>query len=272
MLKLDKKLIFDKMIFNKNRQPIAVQIPIAEFKQIEEILESFGLKNFNFYKKRLIDYTYNSCHPVPSSFADLGGIWNVDGAYTFYTLQKYGAECAFLVDTDLTDASRKKSRSKDNLKLIQGNFGEKSVAEQIGEVDAIFLFDVLLHQVKPDWNEILEMYSKRTKYFLVYNQQWTGSENTVRLIDLGRDEYLRNTPYTEESPNYKALFEKMNEIHPKHKRIWRDIHNVWQWGITDHDLLRNMENLGFKMQWYKNFGRFGSLPNFENHAFLFQKV
>ncbi|MDJ0633114.1 MAG: hypothetical protein QNJ34_07980 [Xenococcaceae cyanobacterium MO_188.B29] len=266
MFGLDKTLILDK-----NQQPIAVQIPIAEFKQIEEIL-NFGLKNFNFNKKRLIDYAYGCCQPVPTSFADLGGIWNVDGAYTLYTLHKYGAKSAFLVDTNFTDTFHKKSRSEDSLKLIQGNFGEKSVAEQIGKVDAIFLFDVLLHQVKPDWNEILEIYSKHTNYFLVYNQQWIGSENTVRLIDLGRDEYLKNTPHTEESPNCKAVFEKMNEIHPQHKRIWRDIHNVWQWGITDRDLLRHMENLGFKMQWYKNFGRFASLPNFENHAFVFQKI
>lgn len=113
----------------------------------------------------------------------------------------------------------KKSRSEGNLKLIQGNFGEESVAEQIGRVDAIFLFDILLHQVKPGWNEILENYSKRTNYFVVYNQQWTGSENTVRLIELGRDEYFRNVPHTKEDPACKALFDKVNEIHPQDKRI-----------------------------------------------------
>jgi len=229
-------------------------------------------RNFNLDKKELIDYTFGCCKPAPTSFADLGGVWNIDGAYSFYTLRKYGAKYAFLVDTDFTDAALKKSRSESNLKLIQGNFGEESVAEQIGKVDAIFLFDVLLHQVKPDWNEILEKYSKRTNYFVVYNQQWTGSENTVRLLDLGQEEYFRNTPHAKEHPAYKGLFDKMNEIHPQHQRIWRDIHNVWQWGITDRDLLHNMENLGYKIQWYKNCGRFGSLPNFENHAFVFQKT
>jgi len=228
--------------------------------------------NFNLNKKELIDYTFGYCKPVPTSFADLGGIWNVDGAYTFYTLRKYGAKYAFLVDVYFTDASLKKSRFKSNLKLIQGNFTEESVAEQIGKVDAIFLFDVLLHQVKPDWNEILEKYSKRTNYFVVYNPQWTGSENTVRLLDLGQDEYFRNVPHTKEHPSYKVLFDKMNEkIHPQHQRIWRDFYQVWQWGITDRDLLSNMENLGYKIQWYKNCGRFESLPNFENHAFVFQK-
>ncbi|MBE9169551.1 hypothetical protein IQ238_19145 [Pleurocapsales cyanobacterium LEGE 06147] len=38
MLKINKNLVVDE-----NQQPIAVQIPIAEFQQIEEILENFGL-------------------------------------------------------------------------------------------------------------------------------------------------------------------------------------------------------------------------------------
>jgi hypothetical protein len=50
------------------------------------------------------------------------------------------------------------------LKLIEGNFGESSIAEQIESVYVIFLFDVLLHQVSPDWDEILEMYSGRHEY------------------------------------------------------------------------------------------------------------
>jgi hypothetical protein len=126
--------------------------------------------------------------------------------------------------------------------------------------------------VKPDWDEILEKYAKRTNYFVVYNQQWTGSENTVRLIDLGKDEYFKAIPHNEEDPPYNYLFDKMYEIHPQHQRIWRDIHNVWQWGITDRDLLSCMENLGFKQLRYKNCGSFGPLPNFENHAFVFQKT
>lgn len=228
--------------------------------------------NFSLDKKALIDYAYQHCNPTPHSFADLGGVWNVDGAYTFYALHKYGAQQAFLVDTDFNETVRQKNLSEKNLRLIRGNFGDESVAEQVGTVDAIFLFDVLLHQVKPDWDEILKSYSTRTNCFIVFNQQWTGSEKTVRLLDLGRDEYFRNVPHDKDHPTYKNLFEKTNEIHPQHNRIWRDIHNVWQWGITDHDLILTMEKLGFKMQYYRKCGRFGSLPNFENHAFLFQRT
>jgi hypothetical protein len=38
MLEIHKYYVFDE-----NQQPIAVQIPISEFAQIEEILENYGL-------------------------------------------------------------------------------------------------------------------------------------------------------------------------------------------------------------------------------------
>ncbi len=38
MLEINKNYVMDE-----NQQPIAVQIPIAEFEKIEEILENFGL-------------------------------------------------------------------------------------------------------------------------------------------------------------------------------------------------------------------------------------
>lgn len=38
MLEINKNYVLDK-----DRQPIAVQIPIAEFEKIEEILEDYGL-------------------------------------------------------------------------------------------------------------------------------------------------------------------------------------------------------------------------------------
>jgi hypothetical protein len=228
--------------------------------------------NFNSQKKALIDHVFTSSDPVPLSFADLGGVWNVDGVYTFYTLRKYKSLKAFLVDTDFTPSVINMSTKDKSLKLIEGNFGEESIAEQMGSVDAIFLFDVLLHQVDPGWDHILEMYSGRTNYFLIYNQQWIGSDSSVRLLDMGKDEYFRNVPHRKDERLYKDLFEKMNEMHPVHKRIWRDIHNVWQWGLTDNDLILKMGKLGYKLQLYKNYGRFGTLVNFENHAFVFQKI
>jgi hypothetical protein len=100
---------------------------------------------------------------------------------------------------------------------------------------------VLLHQVAPDWDTILDMYAKNVRALVIYNQQWTGPGNNVRLLDLGEEEYFR------------------------------DVHHIWQWGITDADLEAKVAGLGFKLLHKKNCGRFGRLPNFENHAFIFAR-
>ena len=225
----------------------------------------------NPQKIALIDFAFQNIKPKAQSFADLGGVWNVDGGYSFYALDNYEIKSAFLVDTGITIETYNKARKYNNLTLIESNFAEEAVAKRLENVDVIFLFDVLLHQVDPNWDAILEQYSRVTNSFAVYNQQWTKSEETVRLLDLGVDEYFENVPHKRDDPGYKALFEHMYDTHPGHKKIWRDIHNVWQWGITDRDFSQKMENLGFTSNYYKNCGQVGHLNNFQNHAFVFQK-
>lgn len=230
-----------------------------------------GPSSVNLEKRELIDYTFSKCRPRPTSFADLGGVWGVDGVYTFYALENYRTQSAFLADDKFTAEVVDKAAGHPQLELLEGNFGTDTIATRVRGADAIFLFDVLLHQVSPDWDQILAKYARTAKYLVVFNQQWTG-EKTVRLLDLGRDEYLRNTPHEATHPTVQALFEKMHERHLEHDRPWRDIYNVWQWGITDADLIAKAEALGFRMQYYKNCGRFGRLPNFENHAFVFRRA
>lgn len=227
--------------------------------------------NFNREKMHLIEKVFGDRLIGANSFADLGAIWNIDGAYTIYTLKNYDIERGNIVDTDFTDSFIQKTDSYSNLNRITGNFGDPSIADQVNTVDAVFFFDVLLHQVKPDWDEILEMYASRTKYFLIYNQQWVGSDNTVRLLDLGKEEYYNNVPDTIDKSGYEMLFDNMYDMHPQHNRIWRDIHNVWQWGITDSDLLAKLDALGFEQVYFKDCGQYGNLKNFRNHAFIFRK-
>lgn len=218
-------------------------------------------------KTDLIDRAFSSLGI--ESFADLGGVWRVEGAYTFHSLDKHSVKDAAIVDTHLTPTVVARAESYPQLRLINGNFGSPVVADQVGEVDALLLFDVLLHQVSPDWDRILEMYAENTRTLLIYNQQWIGSSNTVRLLDLGEKEYFRNVPHNRRQPTYKGLFEKLDEKHPDHDRTWRDVHHIWQWGITDDDLKSKATQLGFELIYQRNCGRFGLLPNFENHAFIF---
>ncbi len=226
---------------------------------------------FDYAKKELIDHAFRTIIPNAKSFADLGGVWRIDGSYTFYLLDNYEIESSFLVDTNITEAVLEKSKKYDNLVLVRDNFGDPVVARTIGMVDAILVFDVLLHQVKPDWNEILEMYSPVTSCFIVYNQQFIRSDATVRLPDLGSEKYFEHVRMDPDNVAYQNLFSKPNEIHPQHNRPWRDVHNVWQWGITDRDLIDTMARLGFRMVHRKNHGRFSNFRSFENHAFIFLK-
>jgi hypothetical protein len=224
---------------------------------------------FDYDKKELIDTAFQNVVPEAKSLADLGGVYRIDGAYTFYSLDTYRLRKAFLVDTDFTASVRERSRQYDSLILIEENFGHSEVAKRIGRVDVVFLFEVLLHQVKPDWDQIIEMYSLVTDCFVVFNQQFIFSDKTVRLLDLGFDEYFKHVRVDRESPHYKNLVERTDEIHPQHNRPWRDVHNVWQWGITNNDLIGTMDRLQFTMCYHKNHGQFSNFKSFENHAFIF---
>src|SRR5687768_1085634 len=81
--------------------------------------------NIKVEKTKMIDHAFTQCSPAPKLFADLGGVWGVNGAYTFHAL-RHNPQQAYLVDTDFTDVVRKRAESFPNLKLVCGNFGSKS--------------------------------------------------------------------------------------------------------------------------------------------------
>jgi len=220
-------------------------------------------------KLDLIDHAFTSLEI--HSFADLGGLWGVDGGYTFHALDQYDVAKAVLVDTHPTEKFNERRRVHSQLKYIKGDFGDKRVVGEVGEVDAIFLFDVLLHQVNPDWDRILEMYAAQVKCLIIFNQQWTASNSTVRLLNLGEKEYFKNVPHSQVEKPYDDLFLKLDKKHPDHNKVWRDVHHIWQWGITDSDLRIKVESLGFHQVFTKSCGQFGSLKNFENRAFIFSR-
>lgn len=220
-------------------------------------------------KRLLIDRAFTTL-PI-RTFADLGGVWGVDGGYTLDALERYPTTMATLVDTHFTKNLEVRAGREPRLRLIRGNFGDLSTVHQVGTVDAVFLFDVLLHQVNPDWDVILERYTEQTRYLLIYNQQWIGPGSRRRLLEMGEDEYFRNVPHTRDEPPYDRLFAKLDTIHPDHGKPWRDVHHIWQWGITDADLEGKAAALGFRLLEKRNWGRFGRLKNFENHSFLFAR-
>jgi hypothetical protein len=226
-------------------------------------------RRLNGDKIDLIDFAFTILKA--KSFADLGGVWRVEGGYTFYALDVFQPNKGVLVDTSPIPTVMNRLKKYPKLKFVHGNFGDTSHAREVGPVDAIFLFDVLLHQVDPDWDLVLDMYAPQARILVIYNQQWIGSA-TTRLLELGEEGYFHNVPHSRGEHPYDDLFKKLDEPHPQyHNRLWRNVHNIWQWGITDEALQSKIKTLGFKMQYYRNCGRFGELPNFENHAFVFSR-
>jgi hypothetical protein len=202
------------------------------------------------------------------SFADLGGIWAVDGGYTFHALENHAIDRAALVDDHISAQTAQRARTFPQLDLITGKFGDPEVRERVGSVGAIFLFDVLLHQVAPDWDTILELYAPQTSCFGIVNPQWVHGGETVRLVDLGRAEYEASVP---DLNTHRRLFDRLDERHPDQDRPWRDVHEVWQWGITDADLRAKMRDLGFSEVHSEDGGPWNGLTRFTNRGFVFTR-
>lgn len=204
------------------------------------------------------------------SFADFGGVWGVNGGYTFYTLEHHEPRRGYLVDHSISEEVGRRSEQFGNLVVLCKDFASPTLVNEIGEIDAVYFFDILLHQVKPDWNQILTGLRGLAKYFLIYNQQWVRGTGTVRLLDLGEEEYFRNIPHSREESLYSDIFSRFPEKLDEN-RTYRDCPAIWQWGITDEDLIDTMKSLEYTMVYYKDCGRFGDLPSFRDRAFIFAR-
>jgi hypothetical protein len=230
------------------------------------------IHGYNIYvdadKLRLIDRVYRHEYPSAESFADLGGVWKVNAGYTLYTLKRQAVNRGILVDTDFPKGLRRKLSGVANLQVVQGDFTSQAVIDTIGHVDVVYLFDVLLHQANPAWDAVLSLYTSVASCLVIYNQQYPGSRYTVRLTDLPLEEYMRVAPRGREE-FYRYVYAHADEIHPTYRKPWRDVHNIFQWGITDQDLRATMDRLGFREVYFRNYGAFSNLRSFENHGFIF---
>jgi hypothetical protein len=211
------------------------------------------------------------------SFVDLGGCYMVHGGYSLIGLLHFNIDRAVIVDGRPTRTSFDRAQVFPELELIKGNFGDPSVLERVGVVDAVLLFDVLLHQAEPDWRQILKLYATKCRMMLIYNQQWIGSRESIRLNELSKEDWLHQTPSNFDKDgnilsSRQEYFENMNEINAELNQKWRDVWYFWQWGITDADLISEMWKNGFGLKSMKNHGQSFELPNFEAHEFIFTKV
>jgi hypothetical protein len=217
---------------------------------LPNLLEGLNI-NVNRDKLRLIDRVFRSISPGAKSFADLGGVWKVNAGYTVYTMQRHPVDKGVIVDTDYPKKLERRLQHYRNLKVINGDFGRQEVVKSVGAVDLIYLFDVLLHQAGPDWDEILELYSRHSPCFVIYNQQYVGGGETIRLTKLPLERYVALTTEAR-TETYQYIYEHRDELHPQYYKPWGDVHNVAEWGITDKDLCTTMSRLGYREVCFHN--------------------
>jgi hypothetical protein len=180
------------------------------------------------------------------SIVDLGACWGVHGGYTFHAMDNAKIDKAFIVDGHITEPTEQRATGYPQLKLISGALGDSQIAKEIGKVDAIIMYDIILHQVKPDWDEFLEMWGRRAKHLIIYNQNWTLDDEPVRFIDRGLDWYAKNVPNTGEE-GVRKWFAKHDDMSPEPGTKMRDVHYFWQWGIPLKSLTAKLESIGFKI-------------------------
>ncbi len=227
---------------------------------------------YNFHvnpqKLRLIETVFRNIIPSAQSFVDLGGIWNVQGAYAVHTCRRFPHLRGILVDTDIPPDVRGRLQQQSTLRVIQGDFAGKDVTTDIGSVDVVYFFDVLLHQANPHWDEVLAQYAASARCIVIFNQQLVTGEHSVRLTHLPLEVYAEMTS-DRRIDVYRYVYEHRDEIHPVYRKPWGDIHNIAQWGITDGDLRQAMQRSGFEEVYFRNHGSFVGLSALENHAFVF---
>lgn len=208
------------------------------------------------------------------SFADLD-MGRTYGEHAFYAIDKPAVREGVLADArptrgrDQLLTAIEQAADRPGMRVVDGDVFDPATIAEIGQVDAVLMFNVLLHTVAPDWERALELYAPSASCFVIANPQWRDGGTTIRLIDLGRERFLEAVTT---SPAHDELFEHLDDWYPAQQRALRDSRTVWQWGITDADLEAKLRALGFGLDYEQSLGPFPGAPAFENKTFVFSRV
>jgi len=186
------------------------------------------------------------------SIMDVGACWGVNGGYAFHALEN-GVERAAILDGHITGLTRTRAAAEPRTSLHEGNLGDQAFIEALPSCNGAILYDVLLHQVDPNWDEFLELYATKVDRFIIFNEDFV-LPHTTRLYTLGAEWYMANTPEGRDQARVLKWYREHNETVPWLGRPWRDAHHFWQWGITPDDLMDCMRKLGFRLNWFNDFG------------------
>lgn len=204
------------------------------------------------------------------SLCDIGGVWGVEGGYSIYAKSILGLPKVRLIDSHWTESAKR--LCIDAGVQIEEGFCYTSLEKLKNEPwDAVCLFNFLLHQVSPDWREVLRSLAPFFKYFLINNPQWTNGKMGFRLLDEGNEKYFSYVPHHKTEESYAKMIEKPHEIDQFHQKANRDLHLIWQWAITNDELFDWMNLLGFSLKYMRPGTVWEHNENFQDFGFIFQK-
>ena len=210
-------------------------------------------------KTKLLDVVACSASST-LSFADVGATWKVNGGYAEYLTCNYSISRAVLIDVNITTELVDRARAIDAV-VLGGRCTQADVIQALGYVDFVILFDFLLHQVDPDWKEVLRSLSRCTNTFVIFHPSWIGSKASIRLLDLALEDYFSNVPHNRSDAVYCGVYE---ELASSRSRL-----DIWQWGITSSDLIDVMHELGFYKSYQIGYESALGLKNFVYDGFVF---
>src|SRR5206468_3552345 len=147
------------------------------------------------------------------------------------------------LDGEITDLTRERAAGDARIALREGDIGDADFIAALPACDAAIMLDILLHQVSPDWDEFLVRYSGKVNHVVIWNQDWIGSDSSVRYVERGLEWYLDNVGDTD-GARIRRWFEQHDEISPRFNRPWRDVPDFWQWGIVSSELVDTMRRVG----------------------------
>ena len=176
------------------------------------------------------------------------------GGYTFDALSNKNIKKAFIVDGQITNQTRERAKIFNQVELVEGTLGSDETHAKVGKIDAVIMFDILLHQANPNWDLFINKYCSTAKILIIYNQNWIGGDKTVRFIDLGLEKYLELVPHTNKE-NVSTWFKKHEIYNEEQNCLNKNIHNFWQFGITTPDMLNTIFKQGYDLDYFETYGQ-----------------
>jgi len=209
-------------------------------------------------------------HPEFSTFADLGACWGVHGGYAKFVAETFPIKRVSIVDQHVTPETVEWVKQSDRARTVSAMLGSEKALSEVGDVDAVAMFDILLHQVSPDWDQLISMWATKARCFILHNPMWTVGDTTLRFPDHGIEWFKANVIYTD-AKRLEDWFRHHNEFDKKQGKLQRDVHNFWQFGITQRDMLALFEKLGYRIEFLSFFKKRRTHPWIQNYGYIFHR-